>query len=101
VAGIIGCLDRPPEAGAPGRLLNIGNERPEPVARLIALLEQALDRDAIIERVPRPATDVEATFADIDAIRVLTGYAPRTRLEDGIPRFVEWFRRHEVAATAA
>jgi UDP-glucuronate 4-epimerase len=101
VAGIIGCLDRPPEAGAPGRLLNIGNERPEPVARLIALLEQALDRDAIIERVPRPATDVEATFADIDAIRALTGYAPRTRLEDGIPRFVEWFRRHEVAATAA
>jgi UDP-glucuronate 4-epimerase len=62
------------------------------VGTLLALLEQALGRSAIVRDAERPAADVEETFADVDAIAALTGFAPRTSLADGIPRFVEWFR---------
>lgn len=91
VAGVLGCLDRPPEGGAP-RLLNIGNHRSEEVRRFLSLLEQALGRKAVVVEAPRPPTDVPETFADIDAIAALAGYAPRTPIEAGIPRFAAWFR---------
>ena len=48
VAGVIGCLDRPPDGELPARVLNIGNHRSEPVSTLVALLEQALGRRAIV-----------------------------------------------------
>jgi UDP-glucuronate 4-epimerase len=93
VAGVVGCLDRPPPAEAPTRLLNIGNHRGEEVRTLVALLEQALGRQAIVQTASRPAADVVETFASVDAIGALTGFAPRVSLAEGIPRFVEWFRR--------
>ena len=90
VGGILGTLDRPPPPTCP-RLLNIGNHRSESVGRLVALLEAALGRPAVIRDVPRPAADVAETWADIDAIAALTGFAPHTTLEQGIPRFAAWF----------
>jgi len=92
VTGVIGCLDRPPGADQPTRILNIGNNRSEEVCTLIGLLEQELGRKAVIRHAPRPAADVEETFADVAAIGALTGYAPSTPLSIGIPRFVAWFR---------
>jgi UDP-glucuronate 4-epimerase len=92
VAGVLGCLDRPPAGALPARVLNIGNNRSEPVSTLIALLEQALGRRAILRDAPRPATDVQETFAAVDAIAALTDFAPATPLADGIPRFVAWFK---------
>ena len=92
VAGVLGCLDCPPSGAVPARVLNIGNNQAERVDRLVALLEEGLGRKAVIRHAPRPAADVEATFADISAISALTGFAPRTPLEVGIPRFVAWFR---------
>ena len=91
VAGVVGSLDRPPEDAHVPRLLNIGNHRVEEVRELVRLLEEALGRKAIIHSAPRPAVDVEATFASIDAIATLTGFAPMTPLSVGIPRFVAWF----------
>ena len=76
----------------PARVLNIGNHRSEAVSTLIALLEQALGRRAILRDAPRPAADVQETFASVDAIAALTGFAPTTSLAEGIPRFVAWFR---------
>jgi UDP-glucuronate 4-epimerase len=93
VAGIIGSLDRPPQDGRAPRLLNIGNHRVEVVRDLVRLLEDALGRKAVIRFAPRPATDVEATFASVDAIGALTGYAPTTPLSVGVPRFVAWFQQ--------
>ncbi len=90
VNGVMGVLDQPPP-GAP-RILNIGNNHAEPVTRLVGLLEQALGRTAIIRTVPRPAADVVETWASVDRIAALAGYAPSTSLEDGIPRFVSWYR---------
>ncbi len=92
VDGVIGCLDRPPASGEPPRLFNIGNHRSESVATLIALLEQGLQRRAILHHVARPRADVAETFADIETLSALTGFAPRTALEIGIPRFVSWFQ---------
>ena len=96
VAGVLGALDRPPvsESGdAPRpRLLNIGNNRSEPVSHLISLLEAALGRRAVIRQAPRPRADVAETFADIGAIAALTGFAPATPLAVGIPRFAAWFQ---------
>jgi UDP-glucuronate 4-epimerase len=92
VGGVVGCLDRPPSGQAPPvRILNIGNTRAETVARLIALLEASLGRRATVVHAPRPAADVVETCAAVDAIGALTGFAPRTSLADGIPRFAAWF----------
>lgn len=90
VAGVIGCLDHPAPGHAP-RLMNIGNHRSVEVRRFVEVLEAALGRKAIVVDTPRPATDVEETFADISAIQALCGYAPRTPIEAGIPRFAEWY----------
>jgi UDP-glucuronate 4-epimerase len=95
VAGVLGCLDQPPQATAgvpPVRVLNIGNNRAERVNTLISLLEEGLGKKALVRHAPRPAADVEETFADVAAIGALTGYAPTTPLEVGIPCFVAWFR---------
>ncbi|MBN8900106.1 MAG: NAD-dependent epimerase/dehydratase family protein [Rhodospirillales bacterium] len=91
VAGVLGALDCPP-ADPPTRVLNIGNHRAEEVRTLVGLLEQGLGRRAVIRDAPRPAADVEETFAAIDEIAALTGFAPTTPLEIGIPRFIAWFR---------
>jgi UDP-glucuronate 4-epimerase len=92
VTGVLGSLDRPPENVNVPRLLNIGNHQAEEVRELVRLLEDALGRKAEIRSAPRPAVDVEATFASIDAIAALTGFAPKTPLSQGIPRFAAWFQ---------
>ena len=91
VQGVLGVLDRPAEPRAP-RLLNIGNHRSVEVRRFLAVLEEALGVKALVQDAPRPATDVEETFASIDAIAALTGYAPTTPIEQGVPRFAAWFQ---------
>lgn len=91
VAGVVGSLDRPPADGRQARLLNIGNSGSEAVSDLIDLLERSLGRTAIRRNAPRPLADVEETFASVDAIGTLTGFAPRTSLAQGVPRFAEWF----------
>ena len=94
VAGVLGAMDRPPRAGQGPRVLNIGNHRSESVSHLVALLEGSLGRRAVIRNAPRPAADVEETWADVEAIARLTGFAPSTTLEVGIPRFAAWFREY-------
>ena len=92
VAGVVGCIPCPPEGAVPARVLNIGNHRGEEVRTLVALLEQALGRRAVVRTAPRPATEVLETYADVSAIGALTGFAPATPLSVGIPRFAAWFR---------
>jgi UDP-glucuronate 4-epimerase len=91
VAGVLATLDLPPQGEPPLRLLNIGNQHSEAVTTLIALLEAALGRRAIVEVVARPRADVVETCADTTAIAALTGFAPRTPLAVGIERFAAWF----------
>lgn len=95
VDGVLRALDVPPDPSIERvRVLNLGNRRSERVSHMVALLERALGRQAIIRMSPRPSADLVATWASIDAAEALLGWTPRTTLEIGIPRFVDWFRRY-------
>ena len=91
VDGIVGVLDRPGPAGS-HRLFNIGDNRPVGLMRMIELLETALGCAADKVFLPMQAGDVTETYADISRLHALTGYAPQVKLEEGIPRFVDWYR---------
>ena len=96
VPGVVAALDAPPDAatGVPHRLYNLGNDRPEPLMRLIAVLEESLGRKAEIDFQPLQPGDVEETWADISATRRDLGFAPATPIDAGVPRFVAWFRSY-------
>ncbi|MBB4098347.1 NAD-dependent epimerase/dehydratase family protein [Sphingomonas kyeonggiensis] len=90
VDGVVGVLDKPPADGE-HRLLNIGDCDPVGLMEMIATLERALGRQAVKLMRPMQPGDVTATFADISAIRALTGYSPKVSLAQGIERFVDWY----------
>ncbi|WP_258596976.1 NAD-dependent epimerase/dehydratase family protein [Mesorhizobium sp. AR07] len=106
VEGVVRVLAAPPRAdpawdgrtadpatsSAPHRIYNIGNDRPEEINRLIAIIETALGRRALRVDVPLPPGDVLETRADVSDLRRAVGFAPATALEDGVHRFVEWYR---------
>jgi len=96
VAGTIACLDKPPAKSAepPYRLYNLGNSSSEELTRFVAILEAAIGKPAIVERVPMPPGDIEATYADINATTRDFGFVPKTALAEGLPRFVAWYRDH-------
>lgn len=73
-------------------VINLGESRTVELRELISLLEKELDRKAEIDRQPLQPGDVPQTYADITKARRLLGYDPRTQIEEGIHRFVEWFR---------
>lgn len=91
IAGVMGVMDHPPGDETRHRLFNIGNNRAEYVRDLVALLERCLGRPAKTVSRPKPEADPAETRADISALRALCGYVPSTRLDEGIPRFAEWY----------
>lgn len=106
--GVIRCADRPatPNPGwngarpdpatstAPYRVYNIGNNKPVALLDFIACIEQAVGRPAIRNLLPMQPGDVPTTFADIDALSRDVGFAPDTPIEEGVRRFVAWYRDH-------
>jgi UDP-glucuronate 4-epimerase len=87
----------PASSRAPYRLYNIGNHKPVELLEFIATLERVLDKPAQIELLPMQPGDVVATYADTEALRRDAGFAPSTPLEDGMRRFVDWFRHYHEA----
>jgi UDP-glucuronate 4-epimerase len=73
-------------------VINLGESRTVELNELISLLEKELDTNAIIDRQPSQPGDVPQTFADMSRARELLGYNPKTQIEEGLRRFVEWFR---------
>jgi len=103
VRGVIACVDSPPsddnseKAGgstAPHALYNIGNSRSEDLMRVVELLEQETGRKATGNLMPMQIGDVKETFADISAIERDHGFKPVTSIDEGIPRFVRWYREY-------
>ena len=82
----------PATSAAPFRLYNIGGGRPEKVTRLIEVLENALGRKAERRILPMQSGDVVATRADTAALQRDIGFAPAIPIEEGVPRFVSWYR---------
>ena len=94
VAGALRIADRPPEpeGGAPHRIYNLGGARSEPLRRFVAVVERAAGRRARIESLPMQPGDVAETCADASALERDFGVRPATPIEEGVPRFVSWFR---------
>jgi UDP-glucuronate 4-epimerase len=92
VDGVIRCLDAPATGTPPNRVFNIGNNRSENLMRFIGLIEESLGMKADIRFDEIQPGDVKETYADIDAIRDELGYNPTTPIDEGIPKFIEWFR---------
>lgn len=101
VRGVIACLDAPPLDNAevkPGgstsahALYNIGNSRSEDLMRVVQLLEEETGKKALLDPKPMQIGDVKETFADISAIEHDLGFKPMTTIDEGIPRFVSWYR---------
>ena len=91
VDGILAAM-RPPPTGAPAhRLYNLGNHRPERLLDFVAAVERAIGRRAIIDLQPLQPGDVKETYADIEASRRDLGFEPRTMIDVGVARFVDWF----------
>lgn len=84
----------PDRSSAPFKLYNIGNNKSIPLERFVTVLETALGVKAAREYLPMQAGDVVATCADVDALGRAVGYAPATPVEEGIPRFVAWYREY-------
>jgi UDP-glucuronate 4-epimerase len=81
--------------GSPHEVFNLGESRTVELRELIALLERELGREAVIDHQPPQPGDVPQTFADITKARRLLGYNPQTQIEDGIRKFVEWFKKRK------
>ncbi len=108
VEGVVRTLDRPaqPQPGwsglhpdpasssAPWRVYNIGSNNPVELGRFIEVMEAALGVPAKKEYLPMQAGDVPATYANVDSLVRDIGYQPTTTLEEGIARFVNWYREY-------
>ena len=81
-------------AGAPARVYNVGNNHPEDVTHVVAILERELGRAAVREMLPMQPGDVTETFADVTELMRDTGFRPQTSIEDGLRNFVAWYRNH-------
>ena len=82
----------PSTSSAPWRIYNIGNNKPEELMHVVEVLERALGRSAVKELAPIEPGDVPATFADVDDLMRDVGFRPSTSIEDGVGRFVQWFK---------
>ena len=101
VRGVIACLDGPPvddgeaKAGgsaSPHAIYNIGNHRSEDLMSVVDILEQETGRKALLDPKPMQIGDVRETFADLSAIERDHGFEPWTSIDEGVPRFVAWYK---------
>ncbi|MEZ4332958.1 MAG: NAD-dependent epimerase [Myxococcota bacterium] len=79
-------------SSAPWRIYNIGCERPVELLRYIEIIEQCTGKKAIKRMLPMQPGDVRATYADVSALAEAVGYRPRVSFEEGMGRFVSWYR---------
>lgn len=108
VAGIIHTLDQPAQpnnlwnsanpdpasSAAPYRIFNIGSNNPIELLRFIELMEQGLGKTAVKNLLPMQPGDVPDTYANVDALIQSVGYKPQTTIEEGVARFIEWYRHY-------
>lgn len=101
VQGVLGAIDRT-RTSAPGHeIFNLGASAVTTLSELVRLIEHAVGKPAILERLPAQPGDVRRTLADISRARSQLGYAPSVQVRDGIPRFVAWFRESGLGAAAS
>ena len=92
VQGVLGSLAYVQGEGARFEIFNLGENETTTLSALIASIENALGKKAVIERLPEQKGDMPLTAADITKAHTLLGYAPQTPIKEGIPKFVAWYR---------
>ncbi|MGY4225677.1 UDP-glucuronate 4-epimerase [Bradyrhizobium sp. USDA 4503] len=104
--GVVRLIDRAPQglqdwnsdkpdratSSAPWKIYNIGNNKPEELTHVISLLEKELGKVAVREMLPMQPGDVEATYAAVKDLERDIGFRPATPIEEGVARFVKWYR---------
>ncbi len=92
VSGIEACINKKnPSAHS---LYNLGNNRSEYVKNVISIIEKSAGKKATIEFKPAPESEVKETWADIEKSRIDLGFKPKTSIQEGLPKFVEWYRSY-------
>ncbi len=103
IDGIVRCLDNPPKddgtlhtvgSNAPHRVYNIGNNNTVRLLDMIKVLEDCLGKKAEMDLLPIQPGDVKETAADITAIQNDLGFEPKTKIEEGIPKFIHWYKTY-------
>ena len=108
IAGVVSVIDEPAIADptwdgqspnpststAPYRIYNIGNNKPVRLLDFIELIEKSAKRKAKKNFLPMQSGDVQATFANIDELNKLSGFVPKTELDEGIDKFVTWYKQY-------
>ena len=103
IEGVVRIIDRIPQpqvnatttVQAPYKLYNIGNNQPVTLRRFITALETALGQKAVENHLPMQPGDVPVTYADVDELIADVGFKPATEVEDGLERFVRWYRDYK------
>ena len=106
VEAIVKIVEKPPHSQindlqsitskAPSQIFNIGSGRPVSVNRLVSLLEDSLNKKAVIRFEPRPAEDMQITHAEIQGLEDVIGPIHSTQIEDGITQFVTWYMAYHL-----
>jgi UDP-glucuronate 4-epimerase len=92
---VVAVMKKPPtDVTPPCKVYNIGNHKSEKLTRFVEVLEQAIGKKAEIEFAPMQPGDVASTYADIDSTQRDFGFEPTTSIEEGLPRFVQWYREY-------
>jgi UDP-glucuronate 4-epimerase len=94
VDGIQSILNKPSEARVPFNIYNIGNNKPEKLLYFVEILEKHLEKRAIVELLPAQLGDVSQTYANIEPIKDLIGFSPKTNLDEGLRNFVNWYKEY-------
>ena len=97
VEGTIAAID----LGAAYEIFNLGNHSPVQLLHLIELIEEALGKKAIKELLPMQPGEVLETYADISKSQRMLGFTPKTRIEEGIKKFIDWYRDYHLSASDA
>jgi UDP-glucuronate 4-epimerase len=90
IEGIMCVVDTPPTENY--RLYNIGNSQPEQLLTFVETLEKYLGKTAIKNLLPMQAGDVQDTYADMDGMKRDFNYSPKTSLDEGLEKFVQWYK---------
>ncbi|UUV18855.1 GDP-mannose 4,6-dehydratase [Fusobacteria bacterium ZRK30] len=93
VDGIIKSIDYVENNENVYEIFNIGSNSPVSLTEMIETIEKVLDKKAIIDRLPMQPGDVDRTYADVSKLKEMTGYNPSLTFEEGIEKFVEWYRK--------
>ncbi len=92
VAGVLAALERLLSGGLPHQIYNLGSDRSISLHEMIATIEEAVGKKAVIDRLPMQQGDVRRTWADLSRARAELSYAPRVEFAEGVADFVGWLR---------